>query len=1527
MASPPRACARGGTPRCDIFGERERNYAWLNALNVTLLSALHNRARPDRRRSGLTELAYRVFHFTRLRCQIDVKATLRGKSVWLVTENLRYHTGIRTVTTSVNRSGTIPDMKFLRLAPLIALLSSNLCVFSLLGATAPSLVNLSSRSTVGTGADLMIAGFVVGGDAPKDVLIRAVGPGLADMGVSGVLSLPHVQVFDAQGESIQAHSRWNSALVPSFAQVGAFPLAAGSNDAALRVQLPPGSYTAQVSGLSGGAGVALVEIYEMDGTSRLLNVSTRARVGTDSGILISGLVIGPGSGTRRVLVRAAGPALQEFGVSSALADPALAVLDADGVTLLTNDNWSDTSAVDAIAEATRTVGAFAFHAGSKDAATLAELAPGSYTVQVRGVADTTGIALIEVYDLGGHPELAHVSLSATSPTTSSSSGSPGVFTLTRTGDLESSLAVTYSVSGSAAAGTDYQALPGQVAFGAGEAQATVSVVPIAEGSGNVILTLQPSAAYTLGTSSATISIVSIQAQPAPGQPSASAKKVSVAASIASISAVGGSPGAFTFTRTGPTNTSLTVNYTVGGTAASGRAYTPLSGSVTFATGAATASVALTPLANGGGTVVVALTSGSDYTVVTPSSATITIVPPPPATITVSATTPTTQAGSATPGVFTLQRTGPTTSALLVNYKVTGTATPSTDYAALSGSVNFPAAAAIATVTVQPTVTGSGTVDIALVNSGAYVLGSPSSASVTILPPPAVVTLTATTSTVRAGTEEAGVFTLTRTGSTSATLTVNYNVSGSATPGVDYTTLSGSAVFLAGASTATFNVAPTATGSGTVSVQLAPSSAYTLGGSIAGTVTILPALPEVNIVATTATTEADSGTPAVFTFSRSGTTTAPLAVAFTVSGTAGADAYAPLPTVVTFAPGAASITLAVQAVATGSGTVILTLSSAADYTLGAATQATATILPAAVTTTTYSASALTWDRTNIDARLGPTFTKLSPGAPDTRPLTFKQPTMALTAAQAKVYSIRVNPYELGTPGDDFGDYWSCSGQVAYVPDDPVNDPGLDRIQTFAYYNKVFALSPRLDPTNSKPHPDPQTRDPNQIEVNGGTMPMQPIAMVRNYGSWQNEALVLYRGGLLGVAGTQTSRAGSDRPYPAFKFPANKVPTAIAITTSNELALVTVWDTDRKQGQLAVIALEAKFLAYHTWPYMGLVNAGSWSDFKLLGYVDLPMTSPNAVAAAANSFWAPSTVAGKALSQIDLSNDHQRELVYNGDWQAIVAKGGYAIVSSTEDNKVAILDLTPLFQYIRESYFATAANYQNTIATRGPAPEQFPQAFSVKPELAPKIVWTADVTAPTCVLAGLKINRWSRDIYKAYVASRDGTVRIIDTSSLMNRSTWQTGGALRQIGSFQVGRNPVAMVFARYNISNLPLIPPTSSNGDVGASDPLNNLIHVACRGERSIDTVVTFQGQGTVFRRMQDARMDDPVGLGVADRGNIVTVADFHGRKIHSFRLNAINDKRNGVVYGCGPDGTDGYEYAGSLSVAGTPFLVNSANVN
>lgn len=564
----------------------------------------------------------------------------------------------------------------------------------------------------------------------------------------------------------------------------------------------------------------------------------------------------------------------------------------------------------------------------------------------------------------------------------------------------------------------------------------------------------------------------------------------------------------------------------------------------------------------------------------------------------------------------------------------------------------------------------------------------------------------------------------------------------------------------------------------------------------------------------------------------------------------------------------------------------------------------------------------WTAENVDRALGPSFDALNPGAKDDRPKLYKPQSKSGNCGFAN----RINPFELGDRCSTDNDYWSESGQVAYVPDDP-NDPGLDRIQVYAYYDHVFAISPRLDYASGTPHPDPQTREKSYARLLGHP-PKHPVAMVRNYAMLQNEALVLYRGGLLAVAGTQTSREEGDKVYPGLLLPRNKVPTAIAVTAQNEFALITVTDVESGKGQLAVVALEGKYLPFHTWPYIGLPNQGSFSDFKLLGFVDLPIAKPTSVAAASNGWWGgPSQTNNQTLGQIDLRDEGTRNGLREGEggWSGIIATKGYALVASHEENKAVFVDLTPLFSYMRESYLSSSKAFEKTISTRGAAPGQWPVVFEQNKAALPVITREFSIPSPTAVLAGLLLDRWSEDRHKAYVASEDGTIHIFDASSFMARWDWQKKGALAELGSFKVGRNPVAMVFTRHGDHPLPLLP-RSEKGAVHAADPTNNTFYVACRGDREVVACVTWEGKGQVYRRIRDKRMGDPVAVSVATRGNIVSVADFNGKKVLSFRIGAI-DGRHGEHYGVGETGSDDHEFAGELPVAGHPFLINSANVN
>lgn len=264
------------------------------------------------------------------------------------------------------------------------------------------LVNISARGLVGNGENALVAGVVVADTTGKRYLARAIGPTLAAFGAAGVVPDPQLSIFNASSVEILRNNGWESgpgaSQLPALSRsVGAFPLGAGSQDAALASQFNPGAYTVQVTTPSRRDGIGLAELYELDTSGRTLNLSARAQVRTDGAVLIGGFVI-QGRAHKRMLIRAVGPGLRAFGLTTALVDPVL-TLYAGSASIAANDRWSDNDEAAAIATATERVGAFALAPNSEDAAMLITLPPGAYTVEVKGKAGAEGVGLLEIYEV------------------------------------------------------------------------------------------------------------------------------------------------------------------------------------------------------------------------------------------------------------------------------------------------------------------------------------------------------------------------------------------------------------------------------------------------------------------------------------------------------------------------------------------------------------------------------------------------------------------------------------------------------------------------------------------------------------------------------------------------------------------------------------------------------------------------------------------------------------------------------------------------------------------------------------------------------------------------------------------------------------------------------------------------------------------------------------------------------------------------------------------------------------------------
>jgi hypothetical protein len=260
--------------------------------------------------------------------------------------------------------------------------------------SASHFANISTRMDVGTGNNVMIAGFIVSGSQSKTVIVRALGPTLGSYGVANVLSDPMLELHDSSGTTIATNDDWQTgSQVSQISSSGYAPN--NSNEPALIATLAAGAYTAIVRGYNNSTGVALVEVYELDTLStRLSNISTRGQVGTNQNVLIGGLIIS-GSTSKKLIVRAIGPSLASppFSLSGTLSNPTLELHDSSGNLLASNDDWGSGTQAAAISASGYQP------SNAKESAIIATLASGNYTAIVRGVNDSAGIALVDAYDL------------------------------------------------------------------------------------------------------------------------------------------------------------------------------------------------------------------------------------------------------------------------------------------------------------------------------------------------------------------------------------------------------------------------------------------------------------------------------------------------------------------------------------------------------------------------------------------------------------------------------------------------------------------------------------------------------------------------------------------------------------------------------------------------------------------------------------------------------------------------------------------------------------------------------------------------------------------------------------------------------------------------------------------------------------------------------------------------------------------------------------------------------------------------
>lgn len=260
------------------------------------------------------------------------------------------------------------------------------------------MVNISSRLRVQTGDNVGIGGFIVQGNAPKKVIVRGIGPSLNVNGspVPGQLDDPMLELHDGSGGTMLTNDNWKDA--PNAAEIQSSGLApSDEREAAILLTVQPGSYTAVIKGVNNTTGLGLVEIYDLQSSNgaQLANLSTRANVLTDDDVLIGGVILRGDNGSR-IVFRAIGPSMKvnDTPVNGRLEDPTLELHDRNGALMTSNDNWKDApNAADIQSSGLAP-------SDDRESAILTTVSPGNYTAIVRGVNRTTGIGLVEAYNLG-----------------------------------------------------------------------------------------------------------------------------------------------------------------------------------------------------------------------------------------------------------------------------------------------------------------------------------------------------------------------------------------------------------------------------------------------------------------------------------------------------------------------------------------------------------------------------------------------------------------------------------------------------------------------------------------------------------------------------------------------------------------------------------------------------------------------------------------------------------------------------------------------------------------------------------------------------------------------------------------------------------------------------------------------------------------------------------------------------------------------------------------------------------------------
>lgn len=290
---------------------------------------------------------------------------------------------------SSRRSGLVPGL-FIACAALAIVVTDA-------KAQAPStsqIIQLSTRMPVGVGDQVGIGGFIVTGSVPKSVIVRGIGPSLAQSGITDALADPVLELHGPGSFPTVTNDNWRATQEVQIQSSGLAPT--HNLEPAIWATLPPGAYTAILRGPNNTTGTALVEIYDLNpaANSKLGNLSTRTFIGINQNIAIAGLMVSAGDASDRIVVRGLGPSLAPA-VSNVLANPTLELRNNNGSLLVSNNDWQDNTV-----QAQQITAAGLAPTNSLESAVVAILPAGRYTALLFGANNSTGNGLVEVYDLG-----------------------------------------------------------------------------------------------------------------------------------------------------------------------------------------------------------------------------------------------------------------------------------------------------------------------------------------------------------------------------------------------------------------------------------------------------------------------------------------------------------------------------------------------------------------------------------------------------------------------------------------------------------------------------------------------------------------------------------------------------------------------------------------------------------------------------------------------------------------------------------------------------------------------------------------------------------------------------------------------------------------------------------------------------------------------------------------------------------------------------------------------------------------------